>query len=121
MINWTFSDQQRRLEINVGVAYGNDPAEVIKLLTKAVSDHPEVLKEPGLFLGFGDNSLDFQARAWTTRTSQWVVVQSDLAVVMNKALNDANIEIPFPQRDLNVRIVDKDVLKSLQPIDEKEE
>ena len=118
VINWTFSDQQRRLEINVGVAYGNDPAEVIKLLTKAVSDHPDVLKEPApscLFLGFGDNALDFQARAWTTRTSQWVVVQSDLAVSMNAALNDANIEIPFPQRDLNVRIVDKDGLKSFQP------
>ena len=117
VVNWTFSDNQRRLEINVGVAYGNDPAEVIELLTKAVSNHPEVLKEPPpscLFLGFGENSLDFQARAWTNRTSQWVVVQSDLAVAINKALSDAGIEIPFPQRDLNVRILDKNGLKNLQ-------
>ncbi len=126
VINWTFSDQLRRLEINVGVAYGNDPAEVIKLLTEAVSDHADVLQDPApscLFLGFGDNSLDFQARAWTGRTSQWVVVQSDLAVAMNAALNDANIEIPFPQRDLNVRIAnaDKDVLKHIPPIDAKSE
>ncbi|MEP7039742.1 MAG: mechanosensitive ion channel domain-containing protein [Acidobacteriota bacterium] len=119
VINWTFSDQRRRLDINVGVAYGNDPAEVIKILTEAVSDHPDILKEPApscLFLGFGDNSLDFQARAWTGKTSQWVVVQSDLAVAMNKALTDAGIEIPFPQRDLNLKIVDKELLENLRGI-----
>ncbi len=118
VINWTLSDQQRRLEINVGVAYGNDPAEIIKLLTEAVSDHPDILKDPPpscLFLGFGDNSLDFQARAWTGRTSQWVVVKSDLAVSMHEALTKANIEIPFPQRDLNVRIFDQELLNRLQP------
>ncbi|CAN5236077.1 hypothetical protein BH20ACI1_BH20ACI1_30610 [soil metagenome] len=117
VINWTLSDQYRRLEINVGVAYGNDPAEIIKILIKAVSDHPDVLKEPApgcLFLGFGDNSLDFQARAWTSKTSQWVVTQSDLAVAMNKALTDAGIEIPFPQRDLNLKIVDKESLEKIQ-------
>ena len=117
VINWTFSDQQRRLEINVGVAYGNDPAQIIKILTEAVSNHPDVLKEPApntLFLGFGDNSLDFQARAWTSKTSQWVVTQSDLAVAMNAALSSAGIEIPFPQRDLNVRIVDKDLMDNLR-------
>lgn len=122
VVNWTFSDNQRRLEINVGVAYGNDPAEVIRLLTEAVSNHPDVLKEPPpscLFLGFGENSLDFQARAWTARTSQWVVVQSDLAVAINKALDDAHIEIPFPQRDLNVRILDKNGLENLQSKEEK--
>ncbi len=93
-------------------------------MTEAVSDHPEVLKDPApgcLFLGFGDNSLDFQARAWTGKTSQWVNVQSDLAVAMNKALKDAGVEIPFPQRDLNLKIVDKEVLENLrglQPINE---
>ncbi len=124
VINWTFSDQQRRLEINVGVAYGNDPAEVIKLLTNAVSDHSAVLKEPPpscLFLGFGDNSLDFQARAWTSETARWVAVKSDLAVAMHEALREANIEIPFPQRDLNLKIVDKELLQSIQPIDIKKE
>lgn len=123
VINWTFSDQQRRLEINVGVAYGNDPAEVIKLLTEAVSNHPDILKEPPpscLFLGFGDNSLDFQARAWTGRTSQWMVVQSDLAVLMHEALAKANIEIPFPQRDLNLKIVDEELLNRIQPIEANE-
>ncbi len=119
VINWTLSDQYRRLEVNVGVAYGNDPAEIIKILTNAVSDHTDVLKEPApgcLFLGFGNNSLDFQARAWTSKTSQWVVTQSDLAVAMNKALTDAGIEIPFPQRDLNVKIVDREILENLRGV-----
>ncbi len=126
VINWTFSDQQRRLDINVGVAYGNDPEEIIAILTKSVSNHPDILKEPApncLFLGFGDNSLDFQVRAWTSRNSQWVVVQSDLAIAMNAALRDAEVEIPFPQRDLNLKIADKELLeniRALQPVNGSE-
>ena len=60
-------------------------------------------------------------RAWTSDTAKWVVVQSDLAVAMHEALAQANIEIPFPQRDLNLKIVDKELLKSIQTVDRKKE
>ncbi len=108
VINWTLSDQQRRLDINVGVAYGNDPEEIIELLTKVGLEHKNIMELPPprtLFIGFGDNSLDFQFRAWTDQTDNWVVTRSELAVGVYKALREANIEIPFPQRDLNLKIV----------------
>ena len=108
VINWTLSDQQRRIEINVGAAYGNDPEHIIELLTKVALAHENILKLPPpqtLFVGFGDNSLDFQIRAWTDHTDQWIVIKSELAVGVNKVLRDENIEIPFPQRDLNLKIV----------------
>jgi len=41
VLNWTRSDQQRRLEINVGVAYGTDPEVVIELLTGMASKHAD--------------------------------------------------------------------------------
>ena len=108
VINWTLSDQQRRIEINIGVAYGSDPENIIELLTKVALAHENILKSPPprtLFVGFGDNSLDFQLRAWTDHTDQWVVIKSELAVGVNKVLRDENIEIPFPQRDLNLKII----------------
>ena len=109
VINWTLSDQQRRIDINVGVAYGNDPENIIQILSKVALAHENILKTPPprtLFIGFGDNSLDFQLRAWTDHTDQWIIIKSELAVEIHKVLSGENIEIPFPQRDLNLKIVD---------------
>jgi small-conductance mechanosensitive channel len=42
-------------------------------------------------------------RAWTGRFEQWFTVRSELTVAIHAALREANIEIPFPQRDLHLR------------------
>jgi small-conductance mechanosensitive channel len=109
--NWTLSDRLRRMEIAVGVKYGTDPQRVIDLLTATVIQHPEVLPDPAanaIFQGFGQSSLDFVVRAWTTSVD-WRIVASDLTVAVNSALKEAGIEIPFPQRDLHLRSVDAEL------------
>jgi small-conductance mechanosensitive channel len=109
--NWTLSDRLRRLEIPVGVRYGTDPERVIDALTEAAARHPQVLADPEvttLFNGFGESSLDFVVRAWTS-SDDWRIVQSDLAVAVNKTLKEESIEIPFPQRDLHLRSVSPEI------------
>jgi small-conductance mechanosensitive channel len=56
-----------------------------------------------LFSGFGESSLDFELRAWTALFDNWVVTQSQLGVAVARALEEAGIEIPFPQRDVHLR------------------
>jgi small-conductance mechanosensitive channel len=115
--NWTLSDRLRRMVINVGVAYGTDPEKVIELLVGVAGSQQDVLDEPepsALFLGFGDSSLNFQLRAWTARYERWFQLQSELTVEVNRALREAGIEIPFPQRDLHVRSVDGGLLGRLE-------
>ncbi len=46
VINWTLSDRARRYEIDVGVAYGSDPAQVLRLLESAAATVPEVQQNP---------------------------------------------------------------------------
>lgn len=114
VMNWTLSDQQRRIEISVGVAYGTDPELVIELLTAVAANHADVMKDPApetLFVGFGDSALDFLLRAWTNRFERWVRIRSELTIGVNAALRDAGISIPFPQRDLHIQSVDLAVLK----------
>ena len=68
--NWTLSDRQRRIEIPLGVAYGNDPEHVMKLLTQVAADHDDILAHPPpdtQFAGFGPNALEFKLGAWTGR------------------------------------------------------
>lgn len=114
--NWTFTDRQRRIEVNVGVAYGSKPRQVIEMITKIALENEDVLKDPPprtMFMNLGDSSLDFQLRAWTGNTDNWVSVRSDLILVIYETLEKAGIEIPFPQRDLNIRKVDDNLLKEL--------
>ena len=107
VLNWTLSDQQRRLEIDVGVAYGSDPESVIELLTRVAAQHPDIMAEPSpetLFVAFGDSALKFQLRAWTNRFERWMQVKSELTIGVNNALRDAGIAIPFPQRALHIQM-----------------
>ncbi|MFH1574145.1 MAG: mechanosensitive ion channel domain-containing protein, partial [Acidobacteriota bacterium] len=109
LVNWTLADPLRRIEVQVGVAYGTDPKRVLDLLQRVATRHPEVIDKPapmGLFLGFGDSSLNFSMRVWTRSYDRFVRIKSELTVAVNDALKQEGIEIPFPQRDLHIRSVD---------------
>ena len=108
LTNWTMTDRLRRLEVSVGVAYGTDPDNVIRLLKQALAEQEGLLDQPApmiLFTGFGDSSLDFVVRAWVADNDIYVSTQSDLALKVNRILAENGIEIPFPQRDLHLRSV----------------
>lgn len=103
--NWTLSDRMRRIDVDVGVAYGTDPQRVVALLGEVARANAGVLPEPEpavLFLGFGDSALDFQLRAWTARFEEWQTTRSELTLAVHAAFKDAGIEIPFPQRDVHL-------------------
>ena len=105
VINWTLSSLRRRVDIPVGVAYATDPERVISLLLELAVAHPAVINNPkpeAYFLGFGESALNFELRFWTYQ-EDWFQLKSDVAVRLVKALREANIEVPFPQRDLHIR------------------
>lgn len=105
LINWTLTDPLRRMDVRVGVAYGTDPAAVLEILREIAGAHTLVRKKPApsaFFIGFGDSSLDFRLLAWTNIENR-LSVESELHVSVNKKLEEAGIEIPFPQRDLHIR------------------
>lgn len=115
--NWTLSDQHRRLDINVGVEYGANPDQVIKLLEEVGLNHPDALPENparAIFLGFGESSLDFQLRVWTANQDRLIYIKSDLATGVYHALKNTGIEIPFPQRDLHLKSSDEKQLNAVK-------
>ncbi|MBK9164825.1 MAG: mechanosensitive ion channel [Acidobacteria bacterium] len=106
VINWTLSDDKRRIDIPFGVAYGTDARRVIDLITPIVAGREGVLSEPSpqtLFIGLGESSLDFELRFWTIDPDGWVRLRSEMVGEIYKTLNEAGIEIPFPQRDINIK------------------
>jgi len=103
--NWTLSSSVTRLIVPVGIAYGSDTDSAREIMLSAVRDLPKVLKTPSpnvLFLGFGDSSLDFEVRVFLNSFDDRVPMTHVLLTEINKALEAADIAIPFPQRDLNI-------------------
>jgi small-conductance mechanosensitive channel len=109
VVNWTLSDRNRRIDVEVGVAYGSDPEQVIRILQGAAEGHAHVLSDPppmALFKGFGESSLDFELRVWTAHPERWMPTRSEVCIAIGTALREAGIAIPFPQRDLHLVSVD---------------
>lgn len=110
VINWTLSDRRRRITMSVGVEYGTPAQRVIDLLVEVAQANPKILSDPAphaFFDNFGDSSLDFKLRAWInvsdgSFSNTHLAMRSELAVAIQQALEDANIGVPFPQRDLHL-------------------
>jgi len=101
IVNHTYPDTLYRIENNVGVAYGTDIekarttlVEAVKTVEGVLTDHPV----EALFLEFGDSSLVFRVRWWLDSYMDTRRMFDSVNTAIYKALNEANIEIPFPQR-----------------------
>jgi potassium efflux system protein len=100
------------LEIPVGIAYGSDTDRAIEVLSKVAKDSVRVLHDPPpqvFFLSFGDSSLDFELRVFTRGVNQRFLARHELHMSIDKAFREAGIEIAFPQRDLHVRSLPRDL------------
>ncbi len=103
--NWTLSDRLRRIDLPVGVSYGAAPRQVIELLETVARANPRVLRDPpprGLFIGYGDSSIDFELRAWTDQFANWQQIRSELASAVYDAVYASGLSFPFPQREVRL-------------------
>lgn len=110
--NWTHKNTLGRVTVPVGVAYKEDPERIMEILSGIPEMVDIVLNEPPaviVFNGFGDSSLDFEIRAYIPDVSQSLKARTAIRVAIFKAFRDAEVEIPFPQRDLHLRDVDRSV------------
>jgi MscS family membrane protein len=97
---------QHRIRAAIGVAYGSDLEQVIAVLSAVAAKHPEILDTPEprvRFRTFGDSSLNFELLGWIAQPVDRGRVTHELNCAIYKALNENEISIPFPQRDLHVR------------------
>lgn len=108
--NWSFSHSKVRRKMPVGVAYDTDVEKAIELCVEAAKSISRVLDDPApvcQLRGFGDSSVDLEVRFWLKDPSGGVKnVESQVNLAIWKLFREHNIEIPFPQRDVNLRSVD---------------
>ncbi len=119
---WTYEDDWRRIKIPFGVSYGSDPFKVQEVAYSVAreiesTEEDETHKTKVLFVGFGESSLDFMLFVWCRmarlRRSLPEIV-SDYYFALYEKFREANIEIPFPQNDIHIKSVGKDIIEALR-------
>jgi small-conductance mechanosensitive channel len=92
----------RRVDLTIGVAYGERIDHVMQVLRAVADEHPAILDEPEtliVFNGFGESSLNFMIGAWSIKEDV-VKVKNELPQRIKEAFDREGIEIPFPHRVL---------------------
>ena len=94
----------RRIDLIIGVSYDADLAKTRDILTKITSNHELVLKDQAVTIGvseLADNSVNFVVRPWVKTENYWPVY-FELLESIKLSLDEAGIEIPYPQLSVHV-------------------
>ena len=89
----------------MGVDYGTEPENVVKLLEGVAREHPQILKVPppqAVFVAFADSAITFELRAWTDRFERWPAISTELAIAVYAAIRAAGMKIPFAQHEVRL-------------------
>jgi small-conductance mechanosensitive channel len=109
VVNYAYPNDQYRLQIHIGVAYGTDIEHARKVMVDAVKDVEGVLPDrpvEALFLEFGDSAMIFRVRWWLDSYVDTRRMFDRVNSALYKALEKENIELPFPQLEVNMKKTD---------------
>ncbi|WP_445945636.1 mechanosensitive ion channel family protein [Shewanella sp.] len=97
--------EKRRIDLVIGVSYSADIALTKQVIDKVLAAHDKVLAEPGYTIALSELancSINFVVRPWVMTGDYWPV-RFELLEQIKLALDEAKIEIPFPQMDVHVK------------------
>lgn len=124
LINWTLSNTNKRICIDVGVAYGTDIDEVKEIFNNILAQNKDVMKTPAplvILNDFGESAINFKILCWVADIDTWLLIKSVLMSSIWEEFYKKEIKIPFAQRDVNVYIKDAEVLKKVNENEAREE
>ncbi|MAB25244.1 mechanosensitive ion channel family protein [Pseudomonas neustonica] len=94
----------RRVDVNIGIDYGDDVKQARSILLGLAAADSRVLKDPEAvvwLVSLGDNSVNLSLRMWTKTEDFWGVFW-DIQEQAKEAFDAQGITIPFPQRTVHV-------------------
>jgi small conductance mechanosensitive channel len=96
----------RRVDLTFGIGYGDDIAKAENVLRAIVDANENVVKDPAPIIKLhqlADSSVNFAVRVWAGKDRYWDVYW-DLTRAVKLRFDEAGISIPFPQRELHVKM-----------------
>ncbi|MCO5731330.1 mechanosensitive ion channel family protein [Rhizobium sp. SSA_523] len=108
VVNWSFSSDYVRIDVDFGTSYDSDPHQVIRIAIESASSVGRVANEfkaPVCWLtAFGSSSLDFRLRFWISDPANGLTnVRGQVLLALWDAFKTAGISIPLPQREVSLK------------------
>ncbi|MCJ8521222.1 small-conductance mechanosensitive channel [Pseudorhizobium tarimense] len=108
VVNWSFSSDFVRIDVDFGTSYEDDPHEVIRIALETAATVPRVAntyKAPVCWMtAFGDSSLNYKLRFWISDPANGLTnVRGQVLLALWDAFKEAGISIPFPHREIIMR------------------
>ncbi len=94
----------RRVDVSVGIAYGDSVDEAVRVAMELMKAHDLVLPDPEpavVITELADSSVNLQLRPWANTADYWTV-KGDITKGIYKAIPNAGLSIPFPQLDVHM-------------------
>lgn len=112
--NWSYSHNNVRLRIPIGVHYKTDVKKAMALCLEAATDVKRVMTLPKascLMRGFGDSAVDLEIRIWVQDPMNGCAnVKSEVLLSVWDKFHEHGIEIPYPQQDLHIRSISDEIV-----------
>lgn len=96
--------ENRRIDLVIGCAYGDDLKAVKAYLEEVVNAHEKVLKDPAPTIAvaeLGDSSVNFVVRPWVNNADYWAV-RFELIEAIKVGFDEKGFNFPFPQTDVHL-------------------
>lgn len=106
IVNYS-AKETRRVDLTVGVGYGDDIDKVREVLSGIISADDRILSDPAPMIAvaeLADSSVNFAVRSWVKGSDYWPVF-FHLNETIKKRFDQEGISIPFPQQDVHVHTV----------------
>jgi small conductance mechanosensitive channel len=94
----------RRLDVLVGISYGDDVEKALEVAYATLADETRLLPDPApqaMVMALADSSVNINLRGWVNRNDYWAVL-FDLNKTIKQRIEAAGLTIPFPQRDVHI-------------------
>jgi len=104
MVNYS-TEPTRRVDISVGIAYGENVDKSREILMELAKNDDRVLSDPAPFIGItemADSSVNLTFRVWINSDDYWDVF-FDMNENVYNAFNKSGVQIPFPQMDVHIQ------------------
>jgi potassium-dependent mechanosensitive channel len=99
LINWTMSDEKRRVDVEVQVLYGADLDKVKKILLESLDADERILKQPAPIIEFAElkySIVDLHIYFWLVQVKDWEYFRSDVIQEIDRIFKENEIAMPLP-------------------------
>jgi len=105
VVNYTYPDPRYRVQIDIGIGYGQDIEYVRKIIHDTVRELPGILDDKPvdvLYNEMGDSSMTFRVRWWIQSYEDTRRVYDRVNTALQNALDGAGVDMPFITYDVNI-------------------